>query len=340
GWANPEGDAFYARQRKRADESAANLKTQQFFFGMMIAIGGQMFDATGILDSFVPKNRPLEVLDLCMAPGGFSAATLKKVPRAKISGISLPESLGGHKLLVQSGAQDRRVEVQFHDVTMLYKEFGVIDMVQSIPPSHPWISDFSGVQPYADRTFDLAFCDGQKLRTHTRPDWGQHGHEAIRLSSAQLVFALSRLKPGGILIMLLHRIDKWATTKLMYTFSKFTDPGGLQLFKPVKSHASRGSFYLVARGVRTDSPEAAEAIEAWKQTWLDATLAVCDKPGENSGDDNSGGKDDGETWTQGDDDECEDVRHVIDVFGERLVELGTPIWKIQANSLAKASYTQ
>lgn len=119
----------------------------------------------------------MNILDICMAPGGYTASALKYNPSATACGISLPPDQGGHKVLLQSSSST----ILFFDVTMLAKEYGV----EEIPLSYPDHGSFRNERPFLGQTFQLIFCDGQVLRTHTRPDYRER-HEARRLTSHSL----------------------------------------------------------------------------------------------------------------------------------------------------------
>ncbi|KAF7511424.1 hypothetical protein GJ744_004613 [Endocarpon pusillum] len=58
---------------------------------MMRRIGDHIQDETGV---FHLKGQHPEILDLCMAPGGYTASVLKYSPHAQVSGITLPEEEG------------------------------------------------------------------------------------------------------------------------------------------------------------------------------------------------------------------------------------------------------
>ena len=145
-----------------------------------------------------------DILDLCMASEGYTSSALKYNSGFHVYGISLPLSMGGHQMLVPHGMKDTRVGVQYLDITMLSTEFGVT----KIPQEHPKRAKFLIDQhPYSERSFDLVFCDGQVLRTQApyRAEYRKQS-EASRLSCSQLILALNRIKSGGTLIMLLHKV--------------------------------------------------------------------------------------------------------------------------------------
>jgi len=288
------------------------------FFNMMQRIGDEMQASTGALS--LPGPSP-EILDLCMAPGGYSASALKCNPSALVAGLTLHPSLGGHQILIPYGRRDLRVDVLFTDITMLATELGVED----IPEAHPEFASFSHDRLWAGRSFDLVFCDGQVLRAHKpyRASYREPS-EATRLTCSQLSMAMQRIKPGGTFIMLLHKIDSWRTIKLLSQFDSFAQ---IELFKPLAAHRTRGSFYLIAKNVQPHQPEALVAIEEWKVAWKMATLRplVTEEPGQ-SPDSNEQEVRDGQ------------VARVLASFGEKLIVLGELVWQIQSNALKEAPW--
>ncbi|KAL1966676.1 hypothetical protein VTN77DRAFT_3873 [Rasamsonia byssochlamydoides] len=232
-WKLPAADAHFARQREQADN--ADLRQKYIFFEMMKEIGDELQKEKQI----IPRSNNTEhfaVLDLCMAPGGYSATVLKHCPSAQISGISLPIQDGGHRLLLEDW--------------------------QSDPPC---LDD----RPFLNCSFDLVFCDGQVLYRQNPLTPSQSKDKATRLTTAQLILALQRIRPGGTLVILLHRLSEWKNVRLLRSLSLFAD---IELFKPKRKHATRGSFYLVAKNVNPEHPEALRALETWKWTWWAATV--------------------------------------------------------------------
>lgn len=268
-------------------------------------IGNEIHDATSFMSCLSVGDSFAKVLDLCMAPGGFSNAIQRRHNAAQISGLSLPLSLGGHPLLLDRS--NPALRVMFADITMLSSEMGV----SAIPPDHPDVANFSQDRPYIGESFDLVICDGQVLRTHPRQSYRSE-LEACRLTMSQLVLALQRIKIGGTLVMLLHRLDYWDSVQLLHTFSTFSD---IQLFKSENHHAIRSSFYLVATNVQPEIPAATAAIETWKRTWSSATFDFRREEGT-----------------------TEEAAICVNAFGETLIRLGRPIWKIQLEALRGASF--
>jgi 23S rRNA U2552 (ribose-2'-O)-methylase RlmE/FtsJ len=276
---------------------------------MMKQIGDELQSSTHALSLTSRDAENIKILDICMAPGGYTASALKYNPSAMAFGISLPPEDGGHEVFLQP----HRSQIRFFDLTMLAKEFGV----ENIPSTHPEHGSFSNERPFLEHRFNLVFCDGQVLRTHRRAEHRDH-FEALRLTTSQLILALQRIRTGGTLIMLLHKIEAWETTELLYRFQQFSK---IQLFKPMKKHAIRSSFYLIAKDVQPDADAAKLAIDSWKQAWWHATFG-----GENGT---------GEIKVRA---EEEYVQRVLDQFGSELIQLGRPIWMTQAVALSKMEF--
>ena len=207
---------------------------------------------------YVKKKFGAEVtsLNLCMAPGGYTWSFLNRNRNALAFGITLPVEEGGHPMYLEHGEKDKRVEVEWLDLTMLTAELGT--PVEKVPSKHPEAAKFTAYSPFRGKTFDIVICDGNVLRVH------QHqrdmDREAYRLLFSQLIFGLERTKPGGNFIILLHRVDSWSNLKLLRIFESFSK---VLLFKPHKIHSNRSSFYLVAKNVQAESAEARDG-ERWR----------------------------------------------------------------------------
>lgn len=274
-------------------------------------IGDDMHQLTGVFQIESPDPRKHSILDMCMAPGGFLATALRINPRARVLGFSLPKSNGGHIVLLP---RNHNVTLKFLDITMLAADMGLTD----IPYDHPDAGNFLPSQFKSKQRFNLALCDGQVLRHHERAAYREN-REARRLTLVQLALGLEHIKPGGTMIVLLHKAEAPDTVQLLHTFEKFAS---VRLYKPTKSHAKRSSFYMLATNIRADCEEAAMAINRWKEVWKMATLGTDDMYHK--------------TLLEN----ALDAEALLKEFGPRLVELGKEIWDIQANALAKAPFVR
>jgi len=216
-----------------------------------------------------------------MAPGGFTDVAMEKNPKGEFYGITLPKQKGGHEVLVSSSQLRGCRSI---DVTMLRE----LAAGKEIPKSHPEYLSFLIEKPYKFHSFHLIFCDGIVLRSklplfkgkvcsiylpeiaHERPI---HRHnretERMRLVTAQLTLAMSRIVHGGTIILLQHKLDSWTPARIVYSLSKFAN---ICVFKPEKKHASRSSFYTIARNINTLSVDFRTFLKRCQDDWYEATF--------------------------------------------------------------------
>ena len=276
---------------------------------MMQRIGNELQRSTGILT--VPKSQQgnPNFLDLCMAPGGFLHAAMELNPHASATAYSLPVEDGVHEILFSG---HHSVKVKLQDITMLAADLGS----DNFPKEHADRNNFLPKELGDGRVFDIVFCDGQVLWNHKRAAYREK-QEARRLTVTQLVLGLEHVKPGGTIIILLHKLEAVDTVELLCQFNRFSS---ITLFKPAKCHAKRSSFYMVASNIQTEHPEVITAIQNWKHTWAVAIFGGDEDYGEIVRRDNS------------------QAEKMLDNFGSELVRLGKKIWNIQARALANEPF--
>ncbi|KAF1980739.1 hypothetical protein K402DRAFT_387626 [Aulographum hederae CBS 113979] len=307
GWSNSEGDRFFQMQRHNAD--TADEKMARIFYKMMKEIAQEMQRATGALAISDTSADAPAILDLCMAPGGFLATALKLNPTAQALAFSLPPSEGGHNVFLPNASN---VTLKFLDVTLL-----AADMCVTVSPDqHPEAKDLLPRQIDSGQLFDLVLCDGQVLRTQTRVADREY-RQARRLTVTQLAIGLERVRTGGTMVVLLHKVEAPDTVFLLYTFSKFCS---VRLFKPRRHHAKRSSFYMIASDVRNRDGEAVRAMERWKRMWEVATFGT------------------DEEYENVLHEDCFNAEEVLGKFGSELLELGREVWETQAKALEKAPF--
>ncbi|KAL2836878.1 hypothetical protein BJY01DRAFT_238090 [Aspergillus pseudoustus] len=273
-------------------------------------IGNDLAAATGILEFDCPCPR---ILDLCMAPGGFSSTARKYLPNSVINAITLPVELGGYQVMVD-GIQD----IRYADITMYVEE-----MVpgEGAPVGHPDAGKFNITRPFLQSQYDIVFCGGAVGKNHPREEY-RNDCEGSRLTSSQMVFALGRLKPGGSLVLLLHRVESWDTVCVLHAFNQFSD---IQLFKHPVFHAITSSFYMVARNINLEHGTVKHLIHYWRSLWkyltfkefsdiVPPSLSLYEP-------------------------EPELVRQLQDGFGGQFTELARPVWTIQAKALRAQHFT-
>ncbi|SMQ49171.1 unnamed protein product [Zymoseptoria tritici ST99CH_3D7] len=312
GWLSSKGDEHFKKQRATADKNTAQAK--KGFFNCMIQNGNELQVVTGGFNITRTSPPPERILDLCMAPGAFLQVALTFNPSATAKAFTLPVESGGHATRIKSHTRfGGRVDLTYQDITLMAADMGVT----TIPTSHPDAASLLTVRQIpADELFDLVICDGQVLRGHDRAEWREQ-NEARRLVSTQLALGLEHLRESGTMIVLLHKIERWEVLKLLYHFNKFSD---VSVFKPERIHASRSSFYLVAKKVQSQSEAARAVLQEWKKEWEVTTFGTAEEI---------------EEVLRKDD---EKVKEVLEEFADKLGGLGEIVWGIQANALETSKW--
>lgn len=257
------------------------------------------------------------VLDLCMAPGTYLNTALQRNPTTHALAFTLPPERGG---LIPIVNESDKVKIHFLDITMLAADMGLAP--EEIDPSHPDAASFIHERFLDDgRNFDLAICDGAISRRPPERATDKMNGEARRLLLTQLALGLEHLRPGGTMIVLLHKVERLHTIRLLRDFKSFAR---VVLFKPKSGQAKRSSFYMVASNILSTDQEAEAAVQEWKREWKIATLGT-DKEWRDYYIREAGF---GELGAEG----------MLEDFGPTLVKLGQRVWKIQADALKAASF--
>jgi len=285
---------------------------------MTCEIGQEMDENTSVITLAAgDRGQSPRVLDIGMAPGGFAQTVLHKYRDAKIRGITLPSEMGGLRVMLPGWRDSLKIRIEFADITMLANEMG--RPATSIPTQHPDIAKFSSQRPFQNETFDLVFCGATGATTRRAGAGAEHRepHKRLRLATSQLVFALQRLRNQGSLVLVMHKPESFDTAEIIRMFTRCSS---VRLFKSKTKHAITSSFYMVAMGVDTQSEEIQSAIAEWKKQWEDATfqsddaLSTCPRVSEDQ------------------------VREMLAEFGPQLIDLATPLWKIQADALRASPF--
>jgi hypothetical protein len=235
---------------------------------------------------------------------------LRKNYRARGLGISLEEEKGGHKYLLTSQKRKLRKRHELASADLTYFQLGPTpildtDKLQSLPDS--FVSDI----------FDLCILDAHQLRWQKdAEDW-----DGWRLGISQIILALKGIKQGGTLIMKLSRPEHLYAARILWMLDQVSSE--LQACKPLTMHRSRGSFYAVALGVGLGKAGCAlpSFVQAFQKLWVELTF---------------GGEDGRGRWMTDEDlDFLISEEELTLSFADRLIQLGRPVWFIQAQALAK-----
>lgn len=184
-------------------------------------------------------------------PGGFSSYILNKNPHATGVGLSLEMERGGHDLLLEDNLRPR-LDLHLSDINQYQLGIFLEPGLRSLP--------FDCNR----RQFDLVLLDGHPL--HLDPD-----KNSGRLLIAQLVLALQSISFGGTVVVKLSRVESLTTSKIIYMLDGLS--ADFKCWKPVCMHATRDTFYAIAKGVGLGPlfPRINEYLTGLKELWV--TLA-------------------------------------------------------------------
>ncbi|KZV64484.1 hypothetical protein PENSPDRAFT_669002 [Peniophora sp. CONT] len=222
-------------QRKLADASSTNPELQLIWFNSMKLAFKEMddvFKLTQSADGF-------EFLDIGCCPGGFSSYILEANPKAIGTGISLEVSQGGHEYLLEEHLRSR-FELIWADVTKYRLGPLCTNAATYTPLPFSHLSHPNG--------FALVLLDGHALRNTAGPSLSALHTLADRLLISQLIIAFDVIRAGGTIVMKLNDIRNPTTKRLLYLFDALA--ADVRTWKPVCIHATRPTFYIIARGIR------------------------------------------------------------------------------------------
>lgn len=329
---NQIADRHFEEKRHRADNPTEEERSH--FFKMTKRVGAELNRRTKCMDirgqraeqGVVVLAFP-SILDLCMAPGGFSATALKENPHCVLRTITFDPNQGGHDVsLLERNEKEADVQIEFMDVTMLAGEMGLA--MTDIPSQHPEAKKlvYDNIFPDVDE-FDLVFCGGVPTRNHRAHQTPYREFvEGRRLAVSQLVVALNHISEGGTMVMLMQRPETWTICQPMYMLSKFSE---IRAFKPRSVHRTKSSFYLVATNVKPHSDEAQEVVRCWKDAWKRLTFSILSIQDT--------------TVAELEDTDLADlagesVEEVLRNFGAQLLSMSATVWLEQAQALKNAPW--
>ncbi|KAL3456608.1 hypothetical protein BJX64DRAFT_281241 [Aspergillus heterothallicus] len=125
------------------------------------------------------KNCCLRIIDLRMAPGGFSMTSRKRLPNTTIDASTLPTEIGGYPVM----SREIFSEIVYPDITIYAQEME-LDETNQILTSHPDSTRFETTRPYIQNQYDIISCGGAVGKGHPR--------ETIEAHTVCLVHAFSQ----------------------------------------------------------------------------------------------------------------------------------------------------
>lgn len=202
--------------------------------------------------------------DISCCPGGFSQYILQKNRLAEGRGLSLPPS-EGHSLSI-ADPELYRFQITYQDITRydFYTDFLSEDDIATLPTP---VSSLNLVPLPTFALQDIIMADGQVLRDYNAPISESFADRPAGFSPyssllyAQLVLGLIFLHPGGTFVVKTTHSDRYYTIRLIQKLRSVAS--SVTCFKPTSCWADRSSFYIILKGVRTESPECIELVKTW-----------------------------------------------------------------------------
>ncbi|KAJ1302111.1 hypothetical protein OPQ81_000942 [Rhizoctonia solani] len=301
GWQSENLDSVFLAQRTTADTNRSPEYDDKWLQLMCKSLG-QMDRQK----RFINTSR---FIDLGCFPGGYSTYILQKCPLATGFGISLPFEEGGHGLAIPANLLPR-MELRTADLTNF-------DLAPSIPkPQAPFTQ--LGPMPFELNTFDLVVCDGHSLRNN--PDNNDRPWNWTRLLISQLLMGLRAVSPGGTIFLKLSHPEKAIGARVLLALCRIAYL--VRTVKPQPLHAIRGTFYVIAQQVSTNSTDYQSLVESLEKLWY-----IMSFEGE-------AGYGREITWEE--EDMITNWGEVMSESGlENIARLGAEVWRIQYNALRK-----
>ncbi|KAJ7143066.1 hypothetical protein C8R43DRAFT_575754 [Mycena crocata] len=299
---SPERDSYAEHEKKVAENASA--RRNRYWFSKMKAVFSEMDNQTAC----IPRKGPLKFLDLGCCPGGFTSYILSKNSSANGLGISSEIENGGHRFLLEDRHRSR-FKIYYADLT--YYRLGPLPT--SVAPDNKILHSL----PFdTNKRFDVVLLDGHQLRKNpsARPgDWD-------RLLVSQIIIGLQAAKPGGTLVIKLVDAEQVNTAKLLHMFDLLS--GSLETFKPRYMHATRSTFYAVAKcvGEGRGAARLLGLVDSFKELWVDLTIGGAEGTGRALNDEDF----DFIVSTA-------EVRQVKNL--DRLIDLSRRVWEVQARAL-------
>ncbi|CAE6537077.1 unnamed protein product [Rhizoctonia solani] len=310
GWSSSDVDNHFREQRFNADyvkDEDTDNRWAKF-----------MYDSLGNMDlankRFVRTDR---FLDLGCNPGGYSSYILRTCPYASGMGISLPVEDAGYGCAIPDVLRPR-IEVREMDLTL-------IDLAPNLPK--PDVSHIRGSRalalhlvplPFHRHEFDFVVCDAHHLRLH--PDNEIRTWNWNRVLISQILLALRAVQGGGTIFLKLPRVECALTARILIAFTRIS--GSTRSVKSKLLHIKRGSFYLLAQGIRTYTLAYRQFVAGLEKLWHIMTFG--------------GPRGFGREMTWDEQDLITPWDNVMSPIGvNHIARLGNPMWEIQYKALLK-----
>ncbi|KDN36450.1 hypothetical protein RSAG8_10842, partial [Rhizoctonia solani AG-8 WAC10335] len=310
GWSSSEVDNHFREQRFNADYVKHEDTDKSWAMTMYNSLGNM--DLAN--NRFVRTER---FLDLGCNPGGYSSYILSTCPYASGMGISLPVEDAGHGCAIPDVLRSR-IDIREMDLTL-------INLAPNLP--EPDTSHITGSRalalhlvplPFQRHEFDFVVCDAHHLRLH--PDNEIRTWNWNRVLISQILLALRAVQGGGTIFLKLSRVERALTARILVAFTRIS--GSTRSVKSKFLHAKRGSFYLLARDIRTHTLAYRRFVAGLEKLWHTMTFGGPHEFGREM------------SWNEGD--LIESWEYVMSPAGvNHIARLGKPMWEIQYKALLK-----
>ncbi|KAJ1300566.1 hypothetical protein OPQ81_002220 [Rhizoctonia solani] len=232
-------------------------------------------------------------------------------------GITLPVEDAGHGCAISATLRPR-IDIREMDLTL-------IDLAPTL--QKPDSSHISGSRalalhlvplPFRRHEFDFVVYDAHHLRLH--PDNEVRAWNWNRVLISQILLALRAVQAGGTIFLKLSCVERALTARILIAFTRIA--GFTRTVKSKLLHVKRGSFYLLARDIRTHTLSYRHLIAGLEKLWHIMTF----------GGPHGFGRD--MTWEE--QDLITPWDEVMSPTGvNHIARFGRPMWEIQYKALLK-----
>eukprot|EP01025_Chloroclados_australasicus_P042062 TRINITY_DN447_c1_g1_i1.p1 TRINITY_DN447_c1_g1~~TRINITY_DN447_c1_g1_i1.p1 ORF type:complete len:469 (-),score=56.41 TRINITY_DN447_c1_g1_i1:654-2060(-) len=256
GWESSELDTVFTKCRSKATCNIQRRDTSEMRY-IMQAVMREIDEGM----NFAVSSNTKTFLDVCAAPGGFSAYLLEAQPECVGMGVTLPYSKGGHPMgITDSG----RYTCEFTDVLKDPSE-----IIFRRPTLNKDGSPGYGLP--IPHSCDLVILDGHFLggekASYLMPQGGdlvsyptadfsnprmdlvskETEHQTKLMWISQLLISIQNLKQGGTLIFRSSTKPDLVQISMLCMVSRLFK-GKIRPIKPTVCHMMRSSFYVVCQG--------------------------------------------------------------------------------------------